>query len=713
MNEEIFDSIADQLSKSGVSVSKELDDSIIVTLPDSEEPLAKCIDNGDGTLSYTLYLGDGRDEDGCGTPEEFKQSVVGALDSWIEYVPYDSDRVEPGISREYRMAIGESREDAMRRSLFEMGLGDDQADAIMEAVNILFESAKNVEIIVGGKMLSGSSFGEIVKNNLPFIKKQWYLSKLKEKRDALKSQNAEMKPEYGDDESDKTKGNSQLLLELRAIEPGAKEPKSDELQDFARQYKKTERVDRIATDDDVLGSAWNNQFDKQETSPKGIGKAKLATAVMGNESPIESGEADDYDDEIVRQDEPPVEGENEDDNAAALHAQMVGDNDDEAEFTADASGAGDAAPVAANDAAAASSQPSGGNTLEDEIKAGLDKEDAEDPDNIRYNEHREKLAKILAEMGFKNPNINTFSGRQILTCIWALNELQKMMKFSPRKHLGKDATPLSLCMDLQYTPNEDDLNDVADALLGETGETDEKGETQTETMERLWGGDVSTLDVSDNYDIPETALAQMEEKATELRHSFDDILNDISSMVLERNSDKMAKFILTKIFGTKEDGLNGIARRIINGNEDTFRKIKNGIPLIDGSNFTPAHYKLACDVLNLDFVQKRIRRLQDGLGFYADYIEEMLPAAYDEACGMKPGDENSANGKLSKVEPEFVRMFRFLMFGKHLPFGSCPWDVVMKITENLSSAIKVSPPSGESRKPNVPSGMAKKIAAKV
>ena len=180
MNEEIFDAISEQLDKSGVTVSKKMDGSIIVTLPDSDEILAECHDNADGTLSYTLHLGNDTEESGSGSPAQFKEAVLTALDTWIEFVPYDEFAVEPGISPEYRRSIGESRNDAMLRSLFEMGLDDRQADAIMEAVDALFESTKNVKILVGGKVLEGPSFGEIVKNNLPFVKRQWLLEKLKQ-----------------------------------------------------------------------------------------------------------------------------------------------------------------------------------------------------------------------------------------------------------------------------------------------------------------------------------------------------------------------------------------------------------------------------------------------------------------------------------------------------------------------------------------------------
>ena len=95
MNEEIFDSISGLLAKSGTTVSKNLDGSIVVSLPDSSEKLADCTDNGDGTVSFKLYLGDGNEDTGSGTPEEFKEHVLNALDSWIDYVPYDQFAVEP------------------------------------------------------------------------------------------------------------------------------------------------------------------------------------------------------------------------------------------------------------------------------------------------------------------------------------------------------------------------------------------------------------------------------------------------------------------------------------------------------------------------------------------------------------------------------------------------------------------------------------------
>ena len=181
MNEEIFDSISDLLAKSGTTVSKNIDGSIVVSLPDSSEKLADCTDNGDGTVSYTMYLGDGTEEVGSGIPEEFKEHVLDALDSWIDYVPYDQSSVEPNVSVEYRRAIGESRDDAMRRSLFEMGLEDDQAEAIIEVANALMEASSSVSLTIDNMPLEGKSFDDLVERNKPFLTKKWLIKQLKDK----------------------------------------------------------------------------------------------------------------------------------------------------------------------------------------------------------------------------------------------------------------------------------------------------------------------------------------------------------------------------------------------------------------------------------------------------------------------------------------------------------------------------------------------------
>jgi hypothetical protein len=272
MIQETFDTISEMLGKTGTTVSMTPDGKIVVTLPDSEKKLAECVPGADGGLEYAVYRGDGGTTKDSGGVDKFVEAVSDGMDSWLEFVPYDADAVEPGISSEYRMAIGESREDRIRNSLFEMGLDNDQVNAMLEVANILFESSVSSTIIVNGKALSGSSFGEIVKNNKPFLTRQWLLEQLKKKTGP--------KPEYA------KMGNRDLSALL------GKMPSAEELQDFVQQFKKTETKETVATDDDVLGRAWN-QFDGNSGSPK-----NARAAVMSNETPIVSGEKDDFDEEL-------------------------------------------------------------------------------------------------------------------------------------------------------------------------------------------------------------------------------------------------------------------------------------------------------------------------------------------------------------------------------------------------------------------------------
>lgn len=299
MNEEIFDTISDLLAKSGTTVSKKMDGSIVVSLPDSTEKLADCTDNGDGTVSYTMYRGDGAEEVGSGTPEEFREHVLDALDSWIDYVPYDQFSVEPHVSAEYRRAIGESREDAMRRSLFEMGLDYDQAEAIMGVANALMESGNYVSVNVDGKTLEGSTFENLVSRNEAYLTRRWLLKQIRENNVNVDGMDLKMTGIAA--LTEKLWQHEHPGEDLDAMNPAEKKaelekvkPTKSQLEEYVDQFRSAAKTQTFQTDDDVLGS----NFDKK-TKEKGASKdTALRAAVADNEDAIQSGEADDYDEEI-------------------------------------------------------------------------------------------------------------------------------------------------------------------------------------------------------------------------------------------------------------------------------------------------------------------------------------------------------------------------------------------------------------------------------
>ena len=581
MNEEIFDSISGLLAKSGTTVSKNLDGSIVVSLPDSSEKLADCTDNGDGTVSFKLYLGDGNEDTGSGTPEEFKEHVLNALDSWIDYVPYDQFSVEPSISPEYRRAIGESREDAMRRSLFEMGLEDDQAEAIIEVANVLFESSM-VTVKINGRDITGSSLDNLVsrKENQSFLVRQWALNKL------------------GKNPSDKTTPTAELIAQL-----GGKKPSKDELREFVNGFLYSMSKERVFTDDDVLGTAWN-QFGKtaKDTSSKSGGKAKAKAAVMDNETPIESGEADDYDEEI---------GYKEVNHGA-------GDEDEvkTEQFIADNMGGA----VSVKDAVVTEKKNKKGEVVSQQLDGFTDIEE---------------------------DNVDT------------------------------EAEPV----------------DDGDPMI------------------RLWDGDASSIgreDLTDKYDIPAEALEQVEARTNQLKESFNDILQSIPTI-----QSRPVSFVMQLLFGKAGGGLRGTVLRLINGDQATLQKIEHDRGIIDVAKATEAQRKELEGALATETVQNAIAKIQQEFADYAAFIREILPVAYDEACDIETGSEQSADGDVSEVAPDFVNMFRTFLFNKKCPFAGYPWYVVDKLCNNLGSIIKLAEPTGGSRKiSSVLTGNPATVAAK-
>ena len=546
MNEEIFNEISNQLGKCGVSVSANDGGSIMVTLPDSNENLAECKDNGDGTVSYVLHLGDGHDENGTGTVSDFTSQAIKAIDSWIELTPYDKFAA---MSPDGYSCVAESREDAMRNSLFEMGLGKGQADAIMDVVNILFEASNMVHVKVAGRDLTGNSLSEIAssKANRPFLERQWMLRELRNSK-AL-------------DANDKMAGLSDLKAKLGSI--GKQPPTADDLYSFVKENAGTMQLEQLPSDNDVLGTAWS-QFD---TKKKPTGKVNASTSVLNNETPIESGEADDYDEELGHQ------------------------------------GA------------------RGGDITKDDIKS--------------------------------EDSLNDAMG---IDLSW--------------KESGPDASTAEAG------------NGLATAGTGD--------------IESKWTGDASELGVNAigrNYDLPVRAIAQVENKAMEMKESVNDILEEIPSI-----KSRPVSIVLQLMFGKAGgSGVRGAVSRLINGDQSVLKKIEAGDGIIDADVVTPAMRKELEAAISTEEVQDKIARVQDGFAEYADFIVGILPEAYDEACGVESGSPQSAGGSVDAVEPDFVDLFRSILFDKKLPFGGYPWDVVDILCTDLGSVMKLRIPEGHPR----------------
>lgn len=580
MNEEIFDRIADLLAKSGTTVSQNMDGSIVVSLPANSEKLADCTDNGDGTVSYTMYRGDGAEEVGRGTPEDFKEHVLDVLDSWIDYVPYDQSSVEPNVPAEYRRAIGESREDAMRRSLFEMGLEDDQAEAIIEVVNALMEASSSVSLTIDNMPLEGKSFDDLVERNKPFLTKKWLIKQLKDKNVDL-----------GDLDLKKA-GISTLVEKLMpSLSDSEKKnggrPTKSQLKEFVEQYRSAAQTQTIQSDDEVLGTAWN-QFGKTANgkSPNSGGKAKANAAVMDNETPIESGEADDYDEELGYKE--------------ANHGSGEGDELKSEQFVADNMGG----TVSVKDAVVTEKKNKKGEVVSQQLDGFTDIEE----DNV-----------------------------------------------------DAEAEPV----------------DDGDPMI------------------RLWDGDASSIgreDLSDKYDIPAEALGQVESRTNQLKESFNDILQSIPTI-----QSRPVSFVMQLLFGKAGGGLRGTVLRLINGDQDTLQKIERGKGILDIAKATPAQRKDLEAALNTETVQDAIAKIQKEFADYAAFIREILPVAYDEACNIESGSEQSAEGDISEVAPDFVNVFRTFLFNKKCPFAGYPWNVVDKLCSKLGSVIKFSEPKGGSR----------------
>jgi hypothetical protein len=575
MNEEIFDSISDLLAKSGTTVSNKLDGSIVVSLPDSSEKLADCTDNGDGTVSYTMYRGDDTEEVGSGTPEEFKEHVLDALDSWIDYVPYDQFAVEPNVSVEYRRAIGESRDDAMRRSLFEMGLDYNQAEAIIGVANALMESGEYVSVNVDGKTMEGSSFENLVSRNEPYLTRKWLLKQIREKN--VDVQGMDLKMSGISALTEKIWQHDHPGEDLSALSPAEKtaelnkvKPTKAQLKEYVEQYRSAAQTQTFQTDDDVLG----NNFDKRTKEKDTSKDTALRAAVSGNEDAIQSGEADDYDDEI--------EG----------HVGHLAAN-----YTEDG-------------------RKISGSDEEASAEIGASVKEIKDQDSNTKTDAQQRIIKMLGDRGYKYPELGTLPIKTLEQCLFAINKLTAKKKFN-------------LDTDAELEPGK---------LLHKAGYTKDNGpsdeDVRDEMMKTLWVGDVNSLNSKEPYEIPTDFIAMIEENAETLKNSFDEYLAIIPR--LPRGT--ATRYVMDLLFGAPGNGVGGIVGGILNGDQTIMDKIAKGESLIDGSSMTPAQYNGISQALKNEVLSSAIRAVQDNLGNYIDIIVSGLPGAFDEACNDNVSD---------------------------------------------------------------------------
>lgn len=554
MTEDIFDAISSQIDTSGASVSRKLDGTIVVSLPDSEETLAICTDNGDGTLSYTMKLGDGGEKAGKCTPEAFREHVLDALDSWIDYVPYDEASVEPQVSPEYRKSIGESRESDIRNSLYEMGLDDDQTDAIMEAVGILYESSM-LSVTIDGKTISAPSITELAlsRTNKSFVKRRWMINQAKEQGKYEKYQENIKDPE----------GNIRTTDELIGI-LGLDTPDDQALVNFVKEHLDTLQKEHVQTDDDVLRSARSR-----------LSGDDVIAATMANETPIESDESDESDNEIAT-----VE---------------VHHNPNE-----------DTAPASEEEASK---------------QYGIE---------------------------LTNKKSDDVSGEVTIETLWDgdVTTLGKVNAFGTRTGEG----------------------DSGESVL-------DKGDSDSE------------------FDIPVNAVGKVVTQYNEFKSSLGDILKSIPAF-----GSQPTGFALQMIFGRPGSGIRGAVLDLFKSNQNALHKIERGDGILDANKATPDQRAKLEKALHTEVVRSAIKRVQDGFDELAALIEGIIPNAYDEARGIKPGSEGSVNGHIDEVPPDFVNLFRTILHEKGVPFAGYPWSVVDKMCTKLGSILKLGKPVAGGRR---------------
>jgi hypothetical protein len=571
MTEDIFDAISSQIDTSGASVSRKLDGTIVVSLPDSEETLAICTDNGDGTLSYTMKLGDGGERAGKCTPEAFREHVLDALDSWIDYVPYDEASVEPQVSPEYRKSIGESRESGIRSSLYEMGLDDDQADAIMEAVGILYESSM-LSVNIDGKTISAPSITELATSraNKNYVKRRWLVNQ------AMKTgQYEKYKANEFDENGDRR--STDALIQILGLQP----PNNNALIDFVKEHLDTLQKEHVYTDDEVLGVDWyksgvggSDRSGKTGKNSRGSDDDAIA-ATMGNETPIESDESDESDNEIAT-------------------TEVHHDANEET------------APVSEEEASK---------------KYGIE---------------------------LSNKKSDDVSGEVTIETLWDgdVTTLGKVNAFGTRMGEG----------------------DSGESVL-------DQGDSDSE------------------FDIPVNAVGKVVTQYNEFKSSLGDILKSIPAF-----GSQPTGFALQMIFGRPGSGIRGAVLDLFKSNQNALHKIERGEGILDASKATPDQRTKLEKALHTEVVRSAIKRVQDGFDELAALIEGIIPNAYDEARGIKPGSEGSVNGHIDEVPPDFVNLFRTILHEKGVPFAGYPWSVVDKMCTKLGSILKLGKPVAGGRR---------------
>ena len=581
MNEEIFEKISGLLAKSGTIVSKKIDGTIVVLMPDSENKLAECTDNGDGTISYTMYLGDGTDKEGQGTPEEFREQVISALDSWIEYIPYDKFSVESNISPEYRRSIGESREDAIRNTLFEMGLDSLQADAIMEVARVLMEGSE-VSAVVGGKELFGSSIPNLAtrKENKNYLRRQWAMEQ-------YKNQN---KPWPG-----KTVLTDDALAAI-----GVATPTDAQLIDYVKGHMRDVDEHHFTKgDDEQYSGAVYSKFDTAEKGGAAKGGSKKKSSDDGSDA-VMSGEGTFE-----------IEGDNNLDEDVLAQETRHSDNEADKVYSS-AEDASEQIGSQVSDVGAETEAPS--------------------------NAAREQMIKKLNEMGYINGNMNELQNFQLEQCIYAVSKLVANNKFNPEKF--KNASPEILLKAVGYkagsTPSQQEIAEsmmpslwVGDASSLGGAELDGTGEEEIPVQYISSIEEAAGKLKADLFNNAHEVYEKVPEGTT---------MNAFIGMLMQRTP---TRILLEALYGNPVKKTPGIVNQILAGDPQVMTKIANGEPLIDGSKMTPdVHGKISA-ALKTPVVSNTIRLIQDSFGMYIDTIVQQLPAGYAEVA---EGDEGTYAG---------------------------------------------------------------------
>ena len=629
MNEEIFDKISDLLAKSGTPISKKMDGGITVMLPDSDEKLAECMDNDDGTLSYTLYLGNGSTENGNGTPEEFKEHVVNAMDSWIECVPYDQFMNEPSVSTEYDRAVAESRETVMRNTLFEMGLDSIQTEAIMEVADALMESSE-VSAFLGGKELFGSSVNNLAtrKENKNYIKRQWAMEQYKER---------------GKQWPGKTVLTDDALAAI-----GMQPPTDAQLVDYVKSHMSNVDEHRfVKGDDEQYSGAVYTKFDSapnSKISNNGKGKAKTddgSSAVMSSEGSFEIEDDNNYD--------------------ADVDAQKIRRSDNEAEKTY-----------------------SSGEEASEQLGSQVSEVDSESAAST--NEVQERMIKTLNEMGYINDNIRNLQNFQLEQCIFAVSKLNEKNRFDPEKY--KNASPEVLLKAVGYkggaVPSQ---QEIAEAMMPSLW-VGNASSLDSSTLDEF-GEDAIPVQLMETIeDAANNLKASLFNDAHEVFEKVP-VGTPMKTFIEKLPKGTPTRFLMEALYGNQQKGNTGIVNQILTGDQQLMAKIENGDKIIDGSAFTPVQNQHLSAALNNPVMSATIRLIQDSFGVYIDSIVEQLPVAYGESA--QNGED--AGGTYAGIPQSFVNMVRSIMLGKGYPLADYSWKAIDTLINNFGSVMAVSAPA--------------------